>query len=104
MLGILGGAWRMRHLSRFAPLNRLQVPRWIPLCLAAYVFVGGLVSFLRWALDLPSLADWDNYGIATQPNAAIVARMCGVAWILLKQKYRRAAAGLGMFVAIVASL
>ena len=50
MLGILGGAWRMRRLSHFLPSDRFQIARWIPLCLAAYVLVGGLVSFMGWAL------------------------------------------------------
>src|SRR3954469_15565916 len=104
MLGILRGAWRMRHLSRFAPSDRLQIPRWIPLCLAAYVFAGGLVSLMGWALDIPRLADWGDYGIATQPNAAVVAMICGAALLSLHLEYRRTAASLGMLVAIISSL
>ena len=39
--------------------------------LAVYAFVGGLLSFIAYAADLPRLADWLNSGIAIQPNAAI---------------------------------
>jgi PAS domain S-box-containing protein len=60
--------------------------------LAGYVLLGGLVSFLGWAADLPRLADWDKDGIAIQPNATIAAMAAGTALLLSTWEFRRAAA------------
>jgi signal transduction histidine kinase/ActR/RegA family two-component response regulator len=54
----------------------------VALALALYPFVGGLVSFAGWALDVPGLTDWEGNGISIQPNACIAAVGASVALFL----------------------
>ncbi|MFN0278254.1 MAG: sensor histidine kinase [Pyrinomonadaceae bacterium] len=51
--------------------------------LGLLVFLGGLAGFLGWALDIQSLADWNNEGIAIQPNNTVCMMLGGVAVILI---------------------
>jgi PAS domain S-box-containing protein len=65
--------------------------------LGLYAVLGGLASFLGWALNIPRLTDWDNDGISIQPNAALAAVTAGFALVLHTLGHRRAtivAAGL----------
>ncbi len=69
--------------------------------LAAYVLAGGVLSFAGWALDVRRLADWDNDGIAIQPNAAIAAAATGAALLLATYGRRRLATILGGLAAAI---
>ncbi|MBK7972925.1 MAG: hypothetical protein IPK07_06460 [Deltaproteobacteria bacterium] len=55
----------------------LRAARSFCLAMAAYVAIGGVVSFSGWVLDRPRLADWGATGVATQPNAALAALLAG---------------------------
>jgi hypothetical protein len=66
-----------------------------------YVFVGGFISFIGWAANLPRLTDWVNNGISIQPNATIAVMASGAALILLGYGYRRSAAVLGALIAFI---
>ena len=69
--------------------------------LAVYAFVGGLLSFVAYAADLPRLADWLNSGIAIQPNTAIAVIAAAFAVLLMWGGYVRAAGILGVLVAAI---
>ena len=64
--------------------NRRQaVIRGVPLLAAVYSVLGGAVSFLGWAIDLPRLADWNNSGITMKANAALCSMFAGSALLNL---------------------
>src|SRR5712671_4118080 len=67
---------------------------------AVYALVGGVVSLIGWAADLPRLASWDG-GISIQPNAALAAAAAGAALLLLSFSATRSAAVLGAMVAAI---
>jgi PAS domain S-box-containing protein len=69
--------------------------------LAAYGFLGGVISLAGWVADMPRLTDWDNDGICIQPNTSVGAIAAGVALILLLTGRRRAAGILGCVVALI---
>jgi PAS domain S-box-containing protein len=69
--------------------------------LGSYVFAGGVISFLGWALDLQRLTDWDGNGISIQPNATINTLSTGAALLLLHLGRRRIAGFLGWIVALI---
>jgi signal transduction histidine kinase len=71
------------------------------IALAAYAFVGGLLSFTAYAADVPRLADWLNSGISIQPNTAIAVMAAAFAVLLMWGGYARPAAILGAFVAVI---
>jgi hypothetical protein len=79
------------------PAGRLR----LVLLLGIYALLGGIVSFIGWAANIPRLTDWNNNGISIQPNAAIAATAAGTALVLLTFGFRRFAAGLGAFVALI---
>jgi signal transduction histidine kinase/CheY-like chemotaxis protein len=68
---------------------------------AAYVALGGLVSFAGWVLDAPSLADWDGDGIVIQPNATLAAILAATALFCLVLRRFAGAAILGSIVALI---
>lgn len=72
--------------------------------LAGYALVGGAVSFLGWTLDIPRLTDWDNNGIAIQPNAAVLAALSGAALLLLQWCKHRIVLALGALVGLIGAL
>lgn len=55
--------------------------------LSAYALVGGLISFLGWALDVPRLTDWNNSGISIQPNAALAVVAASASILLWRYGY-----------------
>jgi signal transduction histidine kinase len=63
--------------------------------------VGGALSFVAYASDVPRLADWLNSGISIQPNTAIAVIAAAIAVLLMWRGYDRAAAVLGVFVAAI---
>lgn len=78
--------------------------RWVlsaSLLLVLYAFVGGIVSFFGWVLDIPRLADWNNDGITIQPNAAIAVISAATALLLIRYGANRAAAVVGIFVFLI---
>ena len=72
-------------------------------CLQIYVIVGGFVSFVGWAADVPRLTDWHRNGISIQPNTTIAVMSAGVGLALLTRGRRRLAAVVGSFVAFIGS-
>jgi PAS domain S-box-containing protein len=71
--------------------------------LGAVALLGGALSFLGWALDVPRLTDWFGHGISTQPNTAVCIALAGAGLILLATGWPRTGAMLGVVVAAVAS-
>ena len=71
--------------------------------LGLYAVLGGLTSFIGWAADIPRLTDWINSGISIQPNTCVAVMAAGAAVILLAWGHRRAAAVLGLLVALIGS-
>ena len=76
-------------------------PSTVQLLLAIYALAGGLVSFFGWYADVRRLTDWLDSGISIQPNATIAVICAGLALLLLRNGYRRAAGALGLFVALI---
>ncbi len=87
------GEMRSPHRALLAILTGLQI----------YVIVGGLVSFIGWAADVPRLTDWHKNGISIQPNTTIAVMSAGVGLALLTRGYYRLAAACGVFVALIGS-
>jgi len=85
--------------------DRAQAPRRgllaILTCLQVYVIVGGLLSFIGWAANVPRLTDWYANGISIQPNTTIAVMSSGIGLALLTWGRRRLAAGVGAFVALI---
>ena len=69
--------------------------------LGLYALLGGLISFLGWALGIRRLTDWDNNQISIQPNAALCVILAGLALLMLICRRRRIAAVLGLIVALI---
>jgi signal transduction histidine kinase/ActR/RegA family two-component response regulator len=69
--------------------------------LALYVLAGGAVSLLGWVFDVRRLADWDDDGIATQPNTCVAVTVTGAALLFLRFGRPRVASALGCFVALI---
>lgn len=78
--------------------------RRIALVAGWYALLGGIASFAGYVLDVPRLADWDNDGIAIQPNATICAIFSGLAVLCLVAGGRRAAAFCGAIVLAIGGL
>src|SRR5262245_52800695 len=76
-------------------------PRAVSVTLSLYALVGGLVSFMGWALDRVRLTDWGDTGVSIQPNSTIAVMSAGAALIALNLGYRRLALGLGAFVGLI---
>jgi PAS domain S-box-containing protein len=71
------------------------------LILAAYALIGGIASFLGFALDLHRLTDWYNNGISIQPNATVCVMVSGLGLLMLTLKRHRKAAVCGGVVAVI---
>ncbi len=56
--------------------------RFWPVALGLYGAIGGGISFVGWAFDVPWLADWFG-GISIQPNTAVACAAVGIALICL---------------------
>lgn len=82
-------------------IDVIRVTNWIARILAAYAVVGGTVSLLGWALDLPRLTDWDGKGISILPNAAVAAIAAGVTVLLISRSHCRAAIPFALVVAAI---
>ncbi|MGN6548045.1 MAG: PAS domain-containing protein, partial [Aureliella sp.] len=76
-------------------------PSTLSISLGLIGLVGGLVSLAGWALDIPALADWDQSGIAIQPNLAVVVAVAGMATILLALHRYLWSAVLGVLIASI---
>src|SRR5262245_57707217 len=87
-----------------SPLEDRRFADWfegVVLGLQMYAVIGGLVSVIVWVTDAPRLTDWYNNGVSIQPNTAIATITASAALILLISGFRRAAAALGAFVALI---
>src|SRR5262245_9104044 len=69
--------------------------------LALYALLGGALSFLGWAADVPRLTDWEKTGVSIQPNTALAVVASSAALLLLSVGRRRAATLLGAVVALL---
>jgi PAS domain S-box-containing protein len=87
----MNGEVRSPHRALLAILWGLQI----------YVILGGLVSFIGWAADVPRLTDWHKNGISIQPNTTIAVMSAGVGLTLLTLGHCRPAAAFGVFVALI---
>lgn len=65
-----------------------RVLGWLPTVAGCYALIGGAVTILGWALDIPRLADWNGGRITMQPNAALAALLAGVALLLRPSRWR----------------
>jgi PAS domain S-box-containing protein len=73
------------------------------ICLVGYVVVGGLVSFLGWALDIVAWTNWLGAGISIQPNACVAVIASGAGLGLLGAGRSRGAQALGVLVSLIGS-
>lgn len=71
------------------------------MALGVYAALGGAISLAGWAFDRPRLTDWFGLGISIQPNTALAAAAFGVGLLLLLGGFRRVAAVVGGFVALI---
>ena len=72
--------------------------------LSAYAIVGGVITLIGWALDLPRLTDWRGDGISMFVNAAICSALSGVSLILIASSgpaWRRTAARIAAIVVAI---
>ena len=74
---------------------------WAATGLGLYVTLGGMISFVGWAADLPRLTDWFNNGISIQPNASLAVAMAGVGLLTLVAGFRQLSAAFGALVAAI---
>lgn len=65
--------------------------RVIATILAVYTLLGGMISFVGWALDIRGLTDWNGVGVSIQPNSCIAAIASGAAVLLISQSRCRIA-------------
>ncbi len=68
---------------------------------ALYATIGGIVTLLGWAWNIPRLTDWAGNGISMLPNMALATVSAGLALLLLQFGYRRPAVLLGAFTGLV---
>lgn len=89
-------------------LSALYLPRRadaaVVIVLPLLALLGGLTSLAGWAFDLPRLTDWDNAGIAIQPNAALSAAALSASMLLLLSRRLTAAAIVAGLVATLGAL
>lgn len=86
------------------PIQDANWRRVASVSLGLYVLAGGLVSFSGWAFDMSRLADWDNDGIAIQPNATLCVIFSGLALLSLLRRNDRAVLFLGSLVMLIGGL
>jgi signal transduction histidine kinase/CheY-like chemotaxis protein len=86
-----------------APLDppRSQATTLVLAVAGLYAVAAGLASFLGWAFDVPRLADWDDDGIAMQPNTTIAAMAVGAALVQLARGRARGIAVLGLLIGLI---
>ncbi|HEU0202386.1 MAG TPA: PAS domain-containing protein [Burkholderiaceae bacterium] len=77
--------------------------RWLCAALGLYVLAAGLLGLGGWLAGVPQLTDWDNAGIAIQPDDALAASVMGVALLLLAWSHRKTAAGIAAVAALIAA-
>jgi hypothetical protein len=87
--------------TKFNELWEARWPRFVSIGLGSFVFLGGMISFLGWLLNVPRLTHWDGNGISIQPNTTVTVMACGVGLILFHFGYRKAPAILGLLVALI---
>jgi signal transduction histidine kinase/CheY-like chemotaxis protein len=86
------------------PPGRWPADRWsrpLAFVLCTYALVGGVISFMGWALDIPILTDWDADGISIQPNATVAVMLASAAVLLLVNGMHAGASTLGVIVALI---
>jgi signal transduction histidine kinase/PAS domain-containing protein/ActR/RegA family two-component response regulator len=81
--------------------GRYSRTRVIVRALGLYALIGGFVSFIGWAANVPRLTDWYNNGISIQPNTTVAVMCSGLAVLLLLRGDRRASAGLGVIIGFI---
>ncbi|MFL6467475.1 MAG: hypothetical protein ACJ72Z_05910, partial [Pyrinomonadaceae bacterium] len=84
--------------------NAVAWPRYAVTILGAYALIGGIISFLGYPLNIPSLTDWIHEGISIQPNATIAVTATGATLLLLNFGYRRLPIVLSSLVGLIGAL
>src|SRR4029434_2635642 len=87
-------------------LTETRVPHHVTVLTGAYAFIGGLASFLGWALGIYWLTDWTGSGIWIKANTALACTAAGAAvlTVALYSKARWLVRLLAGFVATVGGL
>lgn len=93
-----------RHDQLRSPEQQGTDARVLPILLATYALLGGLVAFSGWAFDVERLTDWVGYGISTQPNTALLLALAGAALILHQLRKPALVVVLGGLVALGGAL
>lgn len=70
-----------------------RVVQWLPIAAGCYALLGGTLTVLGWALNVPRLADWEGDGIMMQANAGLLAILIGAAMLPAMAGTRRAVLG-----------
>ncbi|HTF88665.1 MAG TPA: ATP-binding protein [Planctomycetota bacterium] len=81
--------------------DRFRLARQISLVLGFCAVVGGSISLIGWAGDLPRLTDWFVSGVSMQPNTALALMTSGLALLGSALSWRRASAGLATATALI---
>jgi signal transduction histidine kinase/ActR/RegA family two-component response regulator len=83
-----------------------NVSRSIAALTGGYALVGGALSFIGWAADIPAFKDWWDTGIVIKANTALAITCCGLALLcmLFYPAARILVRVLGAFVALVGLL
>jgi hypothetical protein len=83
------------------PNARHDWPRLVTAAAGLYALLAGLVSFIGWAADVPTLTYWDGHGISIQPNTTLASIAAGAALLALVFAAARTAAALGIVAGII---
>ncbi|MEO6711588.1 MAG: PAS domain S-box protein, partial [Planctomycetota bacterium] len=84
-----------------ADSHRLRLARLISVVLGFSAMVGGLISLLGWAGNVPRLTDWFGGPASMQPNAALAVTASGLTLLGNALSWRRAAAAFAALTALV---
>ena len=70
--------WR----APFSPAFKATAPLYLGIGAAVYATLGGLLSFVGWAINSSRLTDWWDTGISIKANAAVAITAVGVALLI----------------------
>jgi signal transduction histidine kinase/ActR/RegA family two-component response regulator len=83
-----------------------NVSRSIAALAGGYALVGGVLSFIGWAADVPAFIDWWGTGIVIKANTALAVACCGIGllWLVFYPAMRTPVRAFGAFVAVLGAL
>ena len=81
-------------------------PRYLAAAAGTFAVLGGVISLVGWATDIPRLTDWRNDGISMFPNTALCAVASGLGLLLnlAGERWRPVARVLAILVSSIGGL